>query len=200
MPASPPPDSLQGQLNRLAALGAGRLKRWVLRCACDRYLRILFPAALCVSGAILLAVLLDAAAGTTLWPFGLLLTVLVAVALPVLMVAACVLLEFARHRTDRRMCLALYDRELGLKDRLQAADQYLAKAQRTDFEEAAVEDARGACRHRPGAQAPAARNPAAGPHSAAPQAGRTGRRAAGCRPVDRSVLGLPGVGERDHGG
>ncbi len=143
MLASPPPDSLQGQLNRLAALGAGRLKRWVLRCACDRYLRILFPAALCVSGAILLAVLLDAAAGTTLWPFGLLLTVLVAVALPVLVVAACVLLEFARHRADRRMCLALYDRDLGLKDRLQAADQYLAKAQRTDFEEAAVEDARG---------------------------------------------------------
>ena len=40
------------------------------------------------------------------------------------------------------MCLALYDRDLGLKDRLQAADQYLAMADRSDFEVAAVEDAR----------------------------------------------------------
>ena len=143
MPANPSPDSLQGQLNRLAAAGARRLKRWVLRCACDRYLQILFPAALCVSGAILLAVLLDTLAGASLWPFGFAMTIVVALALPTLVVAACVLFEFARHRVDRRMCLALYDRELGLKDRLQAADQYLAKANRSDFEQAAVDDARG---------------------------------------------------------
>lgn len=143
MPASPASDRLQDQLNRLAAQGARRLKRWVLRCACDRYLKLLFPAALCVSGAILLAELLDTAAGTSLWPFGLAVTVLVALALPVLAVAGCVLFDFARHRIDRRMCLALYDRDLGLKDRLQAADQYLSKADRSDFEQAAVEDARG---------------------------------------------------------
>ena len=143
MPASPPPGSLQAQLNRLAALGARRLKRWALRCACDRYIPILFPAALCVSGAILLAVLLDAATGASLWPFGLGMTIVIALALPALAVAACVLFEFARHRIDRRMCLALYDRDLGLKDRLQAADQYLRKSDRSDFEEAAVEDARG---------------------------------------------------------
>ena len=143
MPASPSPDSLQAQLNRLAALGARRLKRWALRCACDRYIRILFPAALCVSGAILLAVLLGAATGAGLWPLGLVMTIVIALALPVLAVAACVLVEFARHRIDRRMCLALYDRDLGLKDRLQAADQYLRKTDRSDFEEAAVEDARG---------------------------------------------------------
>ena len=143
MPASPSPDSLQAHLNRLAARGARRLKRWALRCACDRYIQILFPAALCVSGAILLAVLLDAAAGANLWSFGLVMTIVIALALPVLAVAACVLFEFARHRIDRRMCLALYDRDLGLKDRLQAADQYLRKTDRSDFEEAAVEDARG---------------------------------------------------------
>ena len=143
MPAGAPPDSLQEQLNRLAAAGAKRLKRWALRCACDRYFAILFPAAACTSGAILLAVLLDAVSGTTLWPFGLVLTICIAVALPIVLVAGCVLFEFARHRADRRMCLALYDRDLGLKDRLQAADQYLTQAQRSDFEQAAVEDARG---------------------------------------------------------
>ena len=146
MPASPSADNLQGQLNRLAAAGARRLKRWVLRCACDRYLKILFPAALCVSGAILLAVLLETVEGASLWPFGLVATIVIALALPILLVAACVLFDFARHRVDRRMSLALYDRDLGLKDRLQAADQYLAKANRSDFEEAAVEDARGYAR------------------------------------------------------
>ncbi len=143
MVAGPSPDSLHSQLNRLAAAGARRLKRWVLRCACDRYLQVLFPAALCVSGAILLCVLIDTVAAASLWPFGFLMTIVTALALPVLAVAACVLFEFARHRVDRRMCLALYDRELGLKDRLQAADQYLRKADRSDFEQAAVEDARG---------------------------------------------------------
>lgn len=143
MPATPSPDSLQGQLNRLAAAGARRLKRWVLRCACDRYLQLLFPAALCVSGAILLAVLLDTVTPASLWPFGFVATTALALALPVLLVAACVLFDFARHRIDRRMCLALYDRDLGLKDRLQAADQYLAKESLSDFEQAAVEDARG---------------------------------------------------------
>ena len=143
MPANSSPVSLQGQLNRLAASAARRLKRWVLRCACDRYLQILFPAALCVSAAILLAILLDTLAGASLWPFGFVMTIVIALALPILVVAACVLFEFARHRVDRRMCLALYDRELSLKDRLQAADQYLRKANRSDFEQAAVEDARG---------------------------------------------------------
>ena len=142
MPTDPVTGRLQEQLNRLAAQGARRLRRWALRCACDRYLQLLFPAALCVSGAILLAVLLDAGAGTDLWPAGLFMTLVVALALPILTVAGCVLFDFARHRIDRRMCLALYDRELGLKDRLQAADQYLAKAGRSDFEQAAVEDAR----------------------------------------------------------
>lgn len=142
MPANPAPDRLQEQLDRLAAQGAGRLRRWVLRCACDRYFKILFPAALSVSGAILLAELLDAAAGSSLWPFGLAVTILIALALPVLVVAGCVLFDFASHRIDRRMCLALYDRDLGLKDRLQAADQYLARTDRSDFEQAAVEDAR----------------------------------------------------------
>ncbi len=143
MPSHPSSDKLQGQLNRLAAAGARRLQRWALRCACDRHLKLLFPAALCVNGAILLAVLLSAGAGPGVWPFGFFMTIAIALALPVLLVAACVLVEFVRHRADRRMCLALYDRELGLKDRLQAADQYLGKAKRSDFEEAAVENARG---------------------------------------------------------
>ncbi len=143
MSADPAPDRLQGQLNRLAAQGASRLRRWLLRRACDRYLRLLFPAALCVSGAVLLAELLGMVARKNLWPFGLILTVLIALALPVLTVAGCVLFDFVRHRIDRRMCLALYDRGLSFKDRLQAADQYLAKSDRSDFEQAAVEDARG---------------------------------------------------------
>ena len=142
MPADHAADSLQEQLNRLAAQGAKRLKLWVLRCACDRYLRLLLPTAVSVSGAILLAELVGAAAGVRLWGFGMVGTVLVALALPVLVVAGCVLVEFARHRVDRRMCLALYDRDLNIKDRLQAADEYLAKAERSDFEAAAVEDAR----------------------------------------------------------
>ncbi len=142
MPSDRASVRLQEQLNRLNASGARRLKRWVLRCACDRYFKWLFPAAACVSGAILIAVLLDAGAGLKLWPFGMFATIVIALALPILVVAGCVLAEFARHRADRRMCLALYDRELGLKDRLQAADQYLGKANRSDFEEAAVEDAR----------------------------------------------------------
>ena len=143
MQSNPSPEDLKGQLDRLSASGARRLRRWVFRCAVDRYLRWLFPAALCVSGAILAAVLLDRIAGLSLWPFGLALTIVTALALPAVAVAACVLFEFARHRIDRRMSLALYDRQLGLKDRLQAADEYLNKSNRSDFEQAAVEDARG---------------------------------------------------------
>ena len=143
MQSNPSPEDLKGQLDRLAASGARRLRRWVLRCAVDRYLRWLFPFALCVCGAILAAVLLDRIAGLSLWPFGLAMTIVTALALPAVALAACVLFEFARHRIDRRMSLALYDRQLGLKDRLQAADEYLEKPDRSDFEQAAVEDARG---------------------------------------------------------
>ena len=99
-----------------------------MRCACDRWLRVLFPSALAISGLILLAVLLSAASpALNLWPFGIVSTLALALGGPLIVAGACVLFDFVRRRVDRRMGLALYDRNLETNDRLQAADQFLLK-------------------------------------------------------------------------
>ncbi|MYF38926.1 MAG: hypothetical protein F4219_09250 [Gammaproteobacteria bacterium] len=70
-----------------------------------------------------------------------LLAVVLVVAIPVVFIGLWAFFGFSFGRVDRQTSLALFDRELGLKDRLQSADEFRLKEQATPFEQAAITDA-----------------------------------------------------------
>ncbi|MYD45801.1 MAG: hypothetical protein F4W92_05560 [Gammaproteobacteria bacterium] len=70
-----------------------------------------------------------------------LLAVVLVVAIPVVFIGLWAFFGFSFGRIDRQTSLALFDRELGLKDRLQSADEFRVKEQATPFEQAAITDA-----------------------------------------------------------
>ena len=70
-----------------------------------------------------------------------LLAVVLVVAIPFVFIGLWAFFGFSFGRVDRQTSLALFDRELGLKDRLQSADEFRLKEQATPFEQAAITDA-----------------------------------------------------------
>ena len=70
-----------------------------------------------------------------------LLAIALVVAIPVVFISLWAFFGFSFGRVDRQTSLALFDRELGLKDRLQSADEFRLKEQATAFEQAAITDA-----------------------------------------------------------
>lgn len=70
-----------------------------------------------------------------------LLAVVLVVGIPLIFIGFWAFLGFSFGRVDRQTSLALFDRELGLKDRLQSADEFRVKEQATPFEQAAITDA-----------------------------------------------------------
>ena len=70
-----------------------------------------------------------------------LLAVVLVVAIPLVFIGLWAFFGFSFGRVDRQTSLALFDRELGLKDRLQSADEFRVKEQATPFEQAAISDA-----------------------------------------------------------
>ena len=60
---------------------------------------------------------------------------------PTVLYLGCHLIRFWRKRPSRREGLAVFDEKLGLKDRLQTADEFLVVEKPTPFMEAAIEDA-----------------------------------------------------------
>ena len=144
------PSGVERDLEAVVAKGRVRLRVWAAKQALQSAFRWLYAAALVVPCVALIGTL-TGLAGAAVWPLGVAATVLLALAAPFAFVACHALVLFLRDRIDRRVCLALFDRALGLKDRLQAADEFLLKADPPDerrdadraFELAAIEDAAG---------------------------------------------------------
>ncbi len=133
--------ALRQQLDNLAARGARILRRWAFKEAVEASTTGLFAAALPVPVVFLLASSIGLVAGESPWPFSGWGTVGIALAVPLAAFVVRVLFKFVAHPVDRRVALALFDRELGYKDRIHAADEFLRGDDPTGFQAAAVEDA-----------------------------------------------------------
>ncbi len=149
---------LERDLEEIVVRGRSRLRFWAAKEALQRAFRGIFAAALVVP---VLALAGNAAGllGTPLWPLGIASTLTLAVIAPVAIIAIHALVILLRERTDRRTCLALYDQILGLKDRLQTADEFLSGSHANAFELAAIEDAAPFAHRALEAELPAVRTP-----------------------------------------
>ncbi len=70
-----------------------------------------------------------------------LLAIVLVVAVPIVFIGLWALIGFSFGSVNRQTSIALFDRELGLKDRLQSADEFRVKDDTTPFEQAAIVDA-----------------------------------------------------------
>ena len=70
-----------------------------------------------------------------------LLSIALVIAVPLVFIGLWAFFGISFGRVDRQTSLALFDRELGLKDRLQSADEFRVKEHSTPFEQAAIADA-----------------------------------------------------------
>lgn len=141
--ADAPFADLRRRLDALVGRGRAVLRRWALHRALRAAAPWLFPAAAPVPVAYLLASL-SARAGGPAWPLPPTATVALAVVVPLAVVAVRTAWLFRARRIDRGLALALYDRELDSRDRLQTADEFLRADARDGFRLAAVADAAGA--------------------------------------------------------
>ena len=138
-------ENLKQDLDTLVARGSRRLRRWAFKEAVESETSKLSIYAFTVPIVLVCLAILKALFGVTLWTGGFLGLVLwgclAAVILPVLIAFVRVGLAVARARIDRRLSLAVYDRELGFEDRLQTADEFLAEGEENGFKRAAIRDA-----------------------------------------------------------
>ena len=139
-------NTLRQDLDTLADRGARRLQRWAFKEAVESQTSKLPTYAFAVPVVLVCMALLKALFGVTLWTGGFVSLVvwgcLAAVILPLLIAAFRVGIAVVRARVDRRLSLAVYDRELGFEDRLQTADEFLSEGEENGFKRAAIDDAR----------------------------------------------------------
>ena len=143
-------------LEEIVVQGRRRLRSWAAKEALQAAFSHLFLVALIVP-CLALAGNLVGFVATPIWPFGNAATVVVAVLAPLAIMVVHALVIFLREKTDRRVCLALYDQLLGLKGRFQAADEFLATGAEGAFERAAIDDAAPFARRARLAELPAVR-------------------------------------------
>ena len=135
-------ENLRAELDSLAQRGSAYLRRYAWKVAMEKGLQRMLTISMAVPIAMLVGVLTSVLSGVSLWPLGVVPTILLAVLVPVLVVLIFSTFAWFQHKVDRRLSLALFDRELGLQDRLQTADEFLSKTEVSAFEAAAIEDAK----------------------------------------------------------
>lgn len=116
--------------------------RWLWKTRLRDGLRARLPMAILLLLAFPLVALLVTAAGWLLgqpWKIPLGLGIVLWLA-PSVIYLSCSLMPIWERRPTRRESLAVFDEQLGLKDRLQTADEFLAVSQPSPFMEAAIED------------------------------------------------------------
>ena len=145
-------------LEAVVTRGRQRLRAWAAKEALQTASSHLFLVSLIVP-CLALAGNLVGLVADSLWPFGTAATVVVAVIAPFVVVAVHALTLFLREKTDRRVCLALYDQMLGFKGRLQTADEFLLAGSQGAFQQAAIEDAAPFARQALASELPAVRTP-----------------------------------------
>ena len=131
---------ISADLEDIVSRGRKRLRAWAAKEALAKAVTHLFSAALVVPCLALIGNLAGLV-GPSLWPLAAVPTVVLAVVAPLVIVAVYTLVVVLREKTDRRVCLALFDTLLGFKGRLQTADEFLSRGPANPFEHAAVEDA-----------------------------------------------------------
>ncbi len=149
---------IEADLEKIVFRGRRQLRAWAAKEAMAKAVIHLFSAALVVPCLALIGNLAGMA-GPSLWPLATLPTVLLALIAPIIIVAVYALVIVLREKTDRRVCLALFDMLLDFKGRLQAADEFLSRGPAGPFEQAAVEDAAPFARRALNAEMPAVRTP-----------------------------------------
>ena len=154
----PSQPGVAADLERIVVRGRYQLRAWAAKEALGKAFAHLFPAALVVPCLALIGNLIGLV-GPSLWPFAAVPTVVLAVIAPFVIVAVYAIVVILREQTDRRVCLALFDKVLNLKGRLQAADEFLSRGPATPFEHAAVEDAAPFARHALERELPGVRTP-----------------------------------------
>ena len=155
---SPAGDHIADDLGRIVIRGRHQLRAWAAKEALGKAFVHLFPAALVVPCLALIGNLISLV-GPSMWPFATVTTVALAVVAPFVIVAVYALVVVLREKTDRRVCLALFDKLLDLRGRLQAADEFLSRGPVSPFEHAAVEDAEPFARQALEAELPRVRTP-----------------------------------------
>ena len=132
---------LRAKLDTLARRGESHLRRWAFKRAVERATPGAFTAALIVPACFLVLSLPKLVTGTSIWPFSRSATLVLCIVVPLVVVAGRVLFHFVTHPVDRRVSLALFDRQLGCRDRIQAADEFSRIDRPTRFQLAAIHDA-----------------------------------------------------------
>ncbi len=132
---------LRQNLDQLANKGSRYLRRFAFKESMEKAWPFLGFISLIVPVVYLVVRVYEMIDGGSIWPLGLLLTIVIALAVPLTFLGLWALIGFSFGHVDRKTSLALFDRELQLKDRLQAADEYSVKEHTTTFEQATVQDA-----------------------------------------------------------
>ncbi|MDE0645129.1 MAG: hypothetical protein OXH84_02675 [Gammaproteobacteria bacterium] len=132
---------LQKNLDQLATRGSRYLRRFAFKEAMEKAWASVGWIALILPAVYVIVQIYELVTATTVWPLGIFLTIVCTILIPVVFLALWALIGFLFGHIDRQTSLALFDRELRLKDRLQAADEFIRKDQATPFESAAISDA-----------------------------------------------------------
>lgn len=132
---------IAAQLDQLSARGTAYLRRFALKESIERVSRYFFVSVLVVPSLYVLTTLGSIVANKELWQLSLIGTIVAAVMVPFAFVLIAIFLRFLSYQHDRRRTLALFDRELGYRDRIQTADEFLRLLNPSQFQEAAIADA-----------------------------------------------------------
>ena len=133
-------EGLRVKLDQLAAKGATHLKALASRDAHESGWRVLLTSTIVAPALLLPTVLIDKVAGLGV-DLSFATMAFLFVAVPALCWPIAYVSNLMAHNIDRRIALTFYDHQLGVKDRLQIADEFTQKERLSDFEKAAVADA-----------------------------------------------------------
>ena len=133
---------VKAELDQLAARGASYLRRFAFKTSLEDASRHFFAVSLVVPSIYLLATLASLFAGNNYWTYGFGWTLVACLLVPFVYLALATAARALTYRHDRRATLALFDRELGYRDRIQAADEFAGLKSPSLFQAAAVSDAR----------------------------------------------------------
>ena len=132
---------LQKNLDQLATRGSRYLRRFAFKEAMEKAWASVGWVALILPIVYVVIQLYEVITATSVWPLGIFQTILVTVLVPLAFLGCWALVGYLFGRIDRQKSIALFDRELHLKDRLQSADEFLGKGDTTPWETAAIADA-----------------------------------------------------------
>ena len=134
-------DQLRKHLNGLSSRGSRYLRRYALKETIEAAMSHVHFVALVVPVLFAGSMIGQRIFDTVWWTLSPILTILLAIVLPVAYVLLAGALGFLLGKVGRTYSLALFDRELGYKDRLQTADEFLKLDDLSPFQRASVDDA-----------------------------------------------------------